>query len=319
MDCEYCAIKKTKVARELTISEWRKAFDVLKYLGCEFNLILGNEVMLLEEKLVELVRYLYEQKTEYAMYSTCPETLLDKLKKPLVSAKLKNLSCGFDSLGRNDSIGIKSRRGLMSMIEMKRMIKGLDTQGTITLSKINLNEVIGLLKILTNHGIWGAVNSIHWDIDGMYDFFPPKELLKDFIIDDRKRFLEVCKELKELTLSGEIMIQNPPEYFDALALHGLDMSWHCTQPLIITVDADGMLRLCGYRRGTVVPKFSIFDMIDRRKFEEYVKVWKKESQECPGCFWSYFWMAENFICTDQKEYGTKVFQKHSSKYYNVKT
>jgi len=315
MSCRYCAIRKTELQRELTLLEWKKTFDILKQLGCEFNLILGNEVMLLGGNLVELVRYLYEQKTEYALYSTCPPELFEKLKEPLAEAGLKNLSCGFDSLERNDSIGIKTRRGLESMIEMKKRIKGLDTQGTITLSKINLNETVGLLKTLTENDIWGAVNSIHWDSDGCYDFFPPKEFLEDFMIDDREKFIELCKRLKKLTINGEIMVQNPPEYFDALAKHGLDMSWHCTQPYIITVDADGQLRLCGYRRGKKVPKFSIFDLVDEGRFEEYKKIWKEESRECPGCFWSYWWMAENFIFTNQREYGTRVFQDHHSRYY----
>ena len=319
MNCDYCSIRKTKLERELSISEWKKVFDVLKQLGCEFNLIIGNEPMLLEDGLPELISYLSEQDTKYAIYSTCPTDLFNKLKKPLAEAGLKNLSSGFDSLKRTDSIGIKSARGLAGMIEMKKLIKGLDTQGTITISKINLDEVVDLLKTLTANGIWGAVNSIHWDSDGNYDFFPPKEHLKDFVIDedwrDREKFIELCRRLKELTIKGEIMIQNPPEYFDALAKHGLDMSWHCTKPYIITVDADGQLRLCGYRRGKKVPEFSIFDLRDKRKFEEYKKAWKEESQECPGCFWSYWWMAENFIFTDQKEYGTKVFQTHHSKYF----
>lgn len=318
MHCEYCSIRKTTLERELSVPEWKRVFDIFKKLGCEFNLILGNETMMLEDGLVDIVKYLHEQNTHYALYSTCPSELFDKLKEPLAKAGLKNLSSGFDSLRRDDSIGIKSRRGFEGMLEMKKRIEGLDTQGTITLSKINLDEVVDLFRILTKNGIWGAVNSIHWDKDGKYDFFPPKEFLKDFIIDDREKFLALCGELKELAIKGEIMVQNPPEYFDALAKYGLDMSWHCTKPYIITVDADGQLRLCGYRRGTEVPKFSIFDLEDEKKFEEYKKVWKEESQKCPGCFWSYFWMAENFIFTDQKEYGTKVFQTHHSKYYNGK-
>ena len=315
MDCKYCAIRKTTLKRELTYREWIKAFEVLKKLGVEFNLILGNEVLLLGDDLVKIVRYLNEKKMSYAMYSTCPAGLFDKVKEPLIKAKLKNLSCGFDSLKRKDSIGIKSRRGLKAMIEMKKRIKGLDTQGTITLSKINLNEVVNLFKTLTKNDIWGAVNSIHWDKDGKYDFFPPKKYLKDFIIKDKKKFKEVCEELKRLTLAGKIKIQNPPEYFDALKKYGLNMGWHCKEPYIINVDADGHLRLCGYRRGEEVTKFTIFDLADKKKFEEYKKVWRKESKKCPGCFWSYWWMAENFIKTNQRKYGKGVFKKHKSKYW----
>jgi len=316
MHCEYCAIRNSKLSqRELTASEWKRAFNILKDLNCEFNLILGNETMMLEGGLVEIVKHLYEQKIDYALYSTSPTELYSKLKEPLIEAGLKNLSSGFDTLKRNDSIGVKSRRGLEGMIEMKKRIETLDTQGTITLSSINLDEVVDLLRILTKHNIWGAVNSLHWDIDGGYDFFPSKEHLGDLVITDEKKFQALCKKLKELTTNGEIMVQNPPEYFDALAKYGLNMGWHCTQPYIVTIDADGSLRLCAYRRGNKITEFSIFDLVDEKKFEEYKKIWREESRECPGCFWSYWWMAENFIFTNQREYGTKVLQSHFSKYY----
>ena len=145
MHCDYCSIRKTKLQRELSVPEWKKAFDVLKQLGCEFNLIIGNEPMLLEEGLPELVSYLTEQQTNYALYSTCPSELFNKLKEPLAEAGLKNLSAGFDSLQRNDSIGIKSMRGLAGMIDMKKRIPTIDTQGTITISKINLDEVVDVV------------------------------------------------------------------------------------------------------------------------------------------------------------------------------
>jgi len=319
MHCKYCAIRKSNLQeRELTPLGWKKVFDIFKQRDCKFNLILGNETMMLGEGLVDIIRYLSEQNINYALYSTSPTRLYDKLKEPLIKAGLKNLSSGFDSLKRRDSIGIKSKRGLKGMIEMKKRIKNLDTQGTITLSSINLDEVIDLLRTLTKNNIWGAVNSLHWDIDGGYDFFPSKKRLGNLVITDEKKFLALCKELKRLTINGEIMVQNPPEYFDALAKYGLNMGWHCTQPYIVTVDSDGHLRLCAYRRGKRVPEFTIFDLENDKKFEEYKKVWKEESQECPGCFWSYFWMAENFIFTNQEEYGTKVLQTHYSKYYKEK-
>lgn len=315
MRCKYCAIRKTSLERELTVEEWKKAFDILKKLGVSFNLILGNEVTLLGKGLIELVSYLKKKNISYALYSTAPTLLFQQLKEGLIKAGLKNLSCGFDSLTRKDSIGIKSRRGLQAMIEMKKRIPNLDTQGTITLSKINLDTTIDLLRVLTKNKIWGAVNIIHWDKDGKYDFFPPKEQLSEFLIDDKEKFLKLCSQLKKLTKEGKVMIQNPPEYFDDLAKYGLELNWHCSKPLIITIDADGSLRLCGYRRGEKIKKFTIFDLLDKKRFKEYQKVWEQESKKCPGCFWSYWWMAEYFLKSKQLEYGKKVFKTHYSKYW----
>ena len=107
MHCKYCAIRNSQLQeRELTVSEWKEAFDIFKSLDCKFNLILGNETMMLGDGLVDIVKHLSETETNYALYSTSPTKLYNKLKEPLIKAGLKNLSSGFDSLKRDDSIGI---------------------------------------------------------------------------------------------------------------------------------------------------------------------------------------------------------------------
>jgi len=308
MNCKYCAIRKTRLERELTLEEWKKAFLILKKLGVEFNLILGNETLLLGNDLVKLVEFLSKENICYALYTTFYPLLYQKLKEKLIKAGIKNVSCGFDSLTRTDSIGIKSRRGLEGMIELKKRIKGLDTQVTITLSKINLDKVTDLLEVLTKNKIWAGFNIIHWDKDGKYDFFPPKEMLSEFVITNKDKFLEVCSQLKKFTQQRTYMIQNPPEYFDALAKYGLELSWHCKELCVFSVDADGSLRLCGYRKGEKVPKFTIFDLTTKSKFQEFERVWKEESKQCPGCFWGYYWQAEHCLETNKEGYGEKVFR-----------
>jgi MoaA/NifB/PqqE/SkfB family radical SAM enzyme len=312
MKCDYCAIRNSPCGKEQTVEEWKDTFRTLRNLGVDFHLILGNEAMLFEE-LPELVRWLKDEDIAYALYSTCPPEQYNKLKYELIDAGLKNLSSGFDSLDRTDSIGIKSIRGLKCLTEMKTLIPDLDTQLTITMSKANLEQVPDLLYKATEYGHWVAVNVIHWNKDGGFDFFPTKEHMEEFLIDDVELFNETCDKMKQMVVDGEVKCQNMPEYFDALKEHGLACDWHCSRPCIYTVDADGSMRVCGYRKGIRVTNYNIKDLQDPDKLEQYKKDWKCDSDDCPGCFWSYYWFAENFIDTNDVEYGSKILKDHASR------
>jgi len=318
MNCAYCSIRDNKLQRsELSLEEWKKAFLNLKSLGVEFHLILGNEALALGKDFVELVKFWGEHNISYAVYSTCPEPLFSELKQDLLDAGLKNLSFGFDTFYGDDSIGVKSRRGFEKVSEMKKM--GLpDFQGTITLSNRNINEVEELLSKLTAEGIWGAVNSIHWNKDGKYDFFPVKEKIKEFILEDKKDEVKlVMDRIKEKTISGEYKIQNPPEYFDDFSKYAYNMGWHCKTPKIITVDSDGSLRVCAYRKGDTCSNHNVLNL-NSESLKEYQKSWSEDSKQCPGCFWSYWWMAEWSTEQNKEEFGKKMFQDHASQFYKEK-
>jgi MoaA/NifB/PqqE/SkfB family radical SAM enzyme len=316
MNCKYCDIKNSKgLGKELTGDQWIEVFDILTNdLGVEFNLLLGNEPLTMGDEFVKIVKHLSDKKIHYAVYSTSPKKLFNEYKDKLIEAGLNNYSCGFDSLKRTDSIGIKSKRGFDALIEMRK--KGVeDIHLQLTLSKINLDEVIELAELATKNDIWFGVSPLHWNKDGKYDFFPKKEELNDFIIEDREKYYKIIDELKRLTEEGKIKMQIHPKGFDDIKKYALDMSWHCSKPIIITVDSDGSLRLCGYRKGERVPKMTIFDLKDKDKFEEYKRLWKLDCDECPGCFWLYPWQAEFYLEEKERDYGIKVFQEHKSKFY----
>lgn len=318
MKCDYCRIRDSNLTKPLLqVEQWKRAFDILKDdLDCQFNLLLGNEPLLLGDDLIELIKYLNERDISYAMYTTCPEPLFTRYKDKLIDAGVKSVAFGFDQLSGEgiDSVAIKSLRGLRGIKELKT--KGLkDTQGTITMSNKNIDEVEELVKTLTGEGIWSVVNAIHWNKDGKYDFFPTADEMKDYLITDRAKFESVIKSIQAGVERGEYKMQNHSEHFDLLLKYGMDMSWHCTMPAIISIDADGSLRLCAYRSSPETNEYTIFDMKDPIKRENYWDVWQTESAKCPGCCWSYFMMAEHHILKDDAEFGVKLFQDHASRHY----
>jgi len=321
MKCDYCRLRDSKLTEpELDVAHWKLAFTELEELGCSFHLILGNEPLAVRG-IVDLIWWM-GSRMPYAMYSSCSPGLFDSMKHSLAQAGLKNLSCGCDILdfSRDVRLGdmeIKSRRAFSALQEAK--VLGIpDRHGTLTVSRQTLGHALATVKQLTDKDIWVAINFLHWDKDGGFDFFPKAEEIPDLMFreSDRSWFEDSILKIKDELIKGNIQVQNPPEYFDDAIKHGMDMSWHCKMPLIYSVDADGRMRCCGYRRGTHSPKFSIFDV--RKNFSDFVIANDQDRQDCPGCFWSYWWQADHFYETEQKEFGMGVFQFHDSKYYKEK-
>lgn len=319
--CHYCRIRESSLTHpDMTAEEWQHAFTILKKWNVKFHLLLGNELMSYDG-VVEVIDWLSNiDKTPYAFYTTSPPNKLAELGEQLVSAGLSNASTGFDmfpedEIDRDDPLffmKLKSKWGIEGLEYFQQ--QGVpDLQGTVTVSRHNKDIALELLRYLTKKGIYSGINPIHWDKDGGYDFFPPLSILEDEILtqSDIDGFVG---EIKAAQQRCEISLQNPPEYFDAWKKHGANLDWHCSLPLIITIDADGSLRCCGYRRGDHASTFHIFDLEEEINYDAYWDAWREDMQNCPGCLWSYWWMAENYL-PDDAQFGYQLFQTHRSRYF----
>jgi hypothetical protein len=180
---------------------------------------------------------------------------------------------------------------------------------------MNVDHAEQLALYATRRGLWHGTNVLHWNKDGGYDFFPRKEYLIEMIA-TKEELSNFADRMIDLLLDGRIAEQNPLSYFKALKVYGADLSWHCSDFKIISVDADGRLRCCGYRRGKYCPEMFISDLPD--KLDEYKERWEADMQNCPGCFWSYWWMAENAYENDE-EMNKEMFKNHASKYFKFRT
>jgi len=307
----------------LSLDQWQRAFGILKSLEVDFHLLLGNELMIYDE-VVGLVDWLTNvDGTPYAFYTTSPPYLLSTVGGELARVGITNVSTGFDwfsdklELDRDDPLFFMKRKSLTGlkglMFFKERSVP--DLHGTVTISKHNKDIALDLLRFLTKLGIWSAVNPVHWDKDGEYDFFPPREAIEGDILDkaDVESFADAIKEAQ---LAGEISLQNPPEYFDAWKKHW-NLDWHCSLPLVYSVDADGSMRCCGYRRGSRVPEFKIFDLDNPNKLEKFWAAWHEDAAECPGCLWSYWWQAE-FLMGEEEGFKREFFQTHASRHFSFK-
>lgn len=313
--CGYCALRDAKdLGPELTTSQWCKAFQILKDLGVDFNLILGNETWLLGADLLTILR---ENKVPYALYTTAPEPLWSKYHDMFFnSGIIDNLSCGMDypiieGVYEEDDSYHKSVDAWKAFKWIKEHHPNVDTQGTITIHRKNIMHVPHLVEDLSDLGIFVGINFIHWNKDGGFDFFPSRsEIMELLFTEDDYPLVEVI--LNKVYNNLNSLLQNPEFIKDNLNVL-LNMGWHCKGNPYggPTIDADGSLRCCGYRKGTYTPKMSIFDLPGRE--DEWKERVYQDAMECPGCAWSYPWMFHYWEATDCG-FGNKVFKQHAGRH-----
>lgn len=312
--CRYCTIRNAEdVGPELTVQQWKQAFGILEEIGVDFNLILGNEPWLLGDDLVEIMK---ASKIPYGLYTTCPEPIFSKYRDRMFQV-IDNLSCGVDwplsYLEGRDLHGDDEKKALdawRGFQWVKKHHPEIDCQGTVTIHRKNVFLLPSIITELSELGVFVGVNFIHWNKDGGFDFFPTKEALKDMLFEEEDEAgIQKLKEMFDVLSSNPKLLHNPEILREPLRPL-LTMSWHCGGNPYggPTIDSDGTLRVCGYRKGTRTPKFSIFDL------PEQVDGWRdavtKDSLDCPGCAWSCSW-TYHYWENKSGEMGKKVFAQHA--------
>ncbi len=311
--CGYCALRDaTHIGEELTVKQWQVAFTILKKLGVDFNLILGNETWLLGAGLLELMK---TNKVPYALYTTCPEPLWSAYNFTFFkSGIIDNLSCGIDypvktRLDIDDDSYVKSEAAWKGFTWMKKHFPNYDCQGTVTVHKGNYELLPQLISDLSDLGVFIGINFIHWNSDNNFDFFPSKKEISTLLFtpDDIPKLQQVMDNIVQepkLVQNSEMLAES----VDKLT----NMGWHCQGNPYggPTIDSDGTLRVCGYRKGEYTPKFTIFDLPE--KIKEWEHAVHLDAMNCPGCAWSYPWMFHYWTKRDS-QFGNKVFVKHAGK------
>lgn len=317
LECSYCNIIKSPLGRRpLTKgSDWIRIFSILDSMGVTFNLILGNEPLVLGKELVEFVSFM-RGGTPYALYTTTPEPMWSKWKDALLRAGLHGISCGIDypkswwNRDVSDDIKyqiIKSKSSYESMLwVLDRGAKAC--QGTATITSKNLALLPEVAMDLTESGIWFACNPVHWDSEFKegdnkreldkfgYDFFPPKKYIQGVTLDNKKG--EIEEAITGIRYARDVLganVFNEDEQLDDFAEfcpNGND--WHCTKPNIMSVDPDGYMRVCGYRKGKRCNQISIFDFETApiETTQKWLDAWYRDMLECPGCMWTMWNSAE---------------------------
>ena len=319
--CDYCDIATSKpIKNELNATEWKEAFNILHNMGVDFNLILGNEAWLLGDDLIDIMN---QNQVPFAMYTTAPVTLFYNFKHRFFSGPIDNLSCGIDysykylaekkvSGDWMNDMEKKSYDGWHALMHTKAYYPHVDTQGNITIHRQNIDQLETIVQELFDFKVFTGINFIHWNSDGQFDFFPEKRELRSLTFKwwDYPKLVHTFKRILSKTHSIQHPEILPTTYRDVHMVS--NMRWHCKGDPYggPTIDADGSLRCCGYRKGDEAPKFSVFDLLtDEAHWKEAVRY---DALNCPGCSWSYPRMYEYW--KRAPDFAKKVFTNHAGKH-----
>uniref|UniRef100_A0A6M3KKT7 Radical SAM superfamily protein n=1 Tax=viral metagenome TaxID=1070528 RepID=A0A6M3KKT7_9ZZZZ len=313
-NCGYCNLVNSEgLGPELSCPDWVKAFAILKEIGVDFNLILGNETWLLGWDLISLMQ---TNRVPYALYTTCPTKLFLKWYDLMFKSGIDNLSCGIDYSQSHDGIddtALKSIDGWRGIALTKKKYPHVDCQGTITLNKQNYRHLPNVVNQLQTLKAFCGINFIHWNKDGEYDFFPTSNELKEWMLDGSD-IDKIQRIIDRDILPYPNTIQNL-EMLNENVFQMAGMGWHCEGDPYggPTTDSDGSLRCCGYRKGKRTPQISIFDLADPKMIEVWKDAVHIDAMKCPGCAWSYPWMYR-YWQNEDPEFGNKVFINHAGKH-----
>ena len=341
--CSYCSVvNEEKEKKRLSVVDWKRAFSILESRGIEFFLILGTEPLLLGKDLEELVSFWKSKGYEYGLYTTSPRPLFDSCKDRLINAGLRNWSSGIDyipevydrmkekaelsltcmKLVERERYGLvqKARDGLNGMEYMFQ--KGIEEQHVlITISRMNIEMISEMVRYLVDRfpspNLRVAMNWVEYGSEDM-DFAPSFEKCLPYLIreKDKEVWVEFVSKMKSLPEKYKLRIQIPLEYLELwdemLNQNRKGNPKYCA----MGIEVDGTLRSCGYRRGSEIAKYSVFDLEDDQSFDKVYNVWLEEIRNCKGCAWVFPYMLEK-VGKDVVNYQSDYWKNRGKKYQEI--
>jgi MoaA/NifB/PqqE/SkfB family radical SAM enzyme len=287
--CSYCTLRDGRnVGKELETYQWIRAFNILKELGVKFNLVLGNETWLLGKNLPTIMKH----SPYYGLYTSCNRSLFSAAYKEMFGRGIYSFSCGADYPPSMSKYGTEIESKAADVATLMQIVRReypkVDCQVTFTLHRNSYKNFPQYVREYSNLGVNIGAGVLQWDIDGKFDFASRKEDMEDLLLrpQDETEVVDVLEEAVSI----------PNNTLALPGLLGLDykilstLDWHCKGDPIggPTVDADGSLRVCGYRKGDLTSKFNIFDLPKRE--DDWKAAVYEDAINCPGCLWSCSWM-----------------------------
>jgi molybdenum cofactor biosynthesis enzyme MoaA len=304
--CGYCKLAEKQFERELTVDEWKKAFLLLEKIGIKTIKLMGGEPTVidgLEEILVHISKH---TNIKYALLSN--SVISNEKLDSLVKAGLQGYFASVNTLENfkgKCSDGAEEKNGFDVLKILKN--KGVKLLGAnVVITAKNLHDIIEIVSTLSNEGIWvNLCPVIHdrqkivksdWEYRKVVD---ESSLLKEEDIPILNNFMIKLLQLKQEGLRLAV----PDNYLIDMTKFGIDCSWQCSHFSQLRIDADGALMLCNDIRGSVSEKYNITTLTENG-YRDFQNDWQKERQslDCPGCYWSCFYFAEENLKNNRNEF-----------------
>ncbi len=299
LDCSYCAITKNYSnlpheypeisryhKREITFDEVKEVLTLLKKHNKDIFIIFYGGEPLLRNDLPKIVSYCNTQDIQYTIITNNCDELTYRSNILINNFEVKGLSSSVDpliyDLPSNDDRYKKSISGLKKLIEMKKKIK--DVVAEITVTKDNVKHLYRLVKELTDNGISSSITFIDIAKNPYYDFSNIRDnsLMVENTQELRDQFQKIYDDNLDVHM-GKKLMDNILSILPANYNCNLEDKLHN-----ITIDANGFLRTCLRIRGTHCPDMWARKLlIQPDGIENFKKLIKLDKEKyCQGCNWT---------------------------------
>lgn len=297
LSCHYCKLPKTNLRNELDIQQWIEAFAILEKIGIETVNVLGGEPTLVEGIEV-LINYL-NKKTDLQYYLISNSLFPDELMEKLVRSELKAYVTSIDDISSGDSSSPhirKSNAGLRMLGKLRN--EGVPFLcGNIVISALNIDRVVDVVQYLNDFGIWANVCPVIWGKRNAWE--RREEVDEAYRLNESHmdKLTEISNQLVEMKRRGFLILPSEA-YLKNIPTYGINLNWKCfsegkkTYPSRLRIDADGAVMSCIDFRGRTAEKFSVFDLADESKYQDFQEQWYDDVKHCSGCYWSSMFLAK---------------------------
>ena len=282
MKCPYCNIQAEKKGN-LSLDEWKKVGSVLTKLGITDLVILGGEPTEYKE-LPELVDfYEHELDIRCSMTTNAFKNYDDIVK--VIKSGLSKLGVSIDNLVVKESISpLKVKCGLDLIDNLSRDGISVNMVDYLVLNKKNVNQVEDIIKYMTERNVSVYILPFHHSDEGEFEH-RKNDMPYAFITkEDLKMFDEAVDKIVKMKKNG-YLVSNSYEFFELSKKHIKKLDWKCNDLSELRIDSNGKLVCCCDKIGEVNNKYTIFDLADDKKYEEFLIDRKKDADACKGCLW----------------------------------
>lgn len=302
--CKYCNMVKfgssSKIKKNLDL--WKKGFDNLKLLGCNFCAIYGAEPLYDFEYLPEIINHLENIGMLNTLITAYPfSDFYDKI-DILIDSGLKSLTVSFDGFDNENLDNSSSRKSSLAYERVKYFQKKCsdyrDVAFVATLTRKNIDQYPDWVAVFSKEDIWMLFDIIHDDIGNSGSkckhYNGIEELLFKFEDRDKIRiFAEKMLLLKEssrnkIHTSNTFLntIKNDPDIL-------VRRDWNCAKeeifPSWVTINNDGQVFICDDFQPTISKEDKIYfwDFDSLEVYNILKEYWKNRTlRDCKGCMWN---------------------------------
>lgn len=286
LKCPYCNVPEFSY-NELNLNDWIKAIQILDCLKVTKIHFLGGEPTLYKD-FFDVVKYVIENTNMDCSFTTNGVTSKEFVRKIINKFGDKiGIGLSIDEMNIANSISpVKAKCGieLINYLRNNNLLNKAKIIIYIVLSKKNIDTIVDNVKFFSNQGISVYILPFHWDKQESFVHRRANNQNAFVFKDDLIKFNDTIDKLIELKNSGAL-INNTIEYLNFAKEHIKNLDGRCTMLSELRINCDGRLMCCCDKNGSVFDNFTIFDLENEDKLQQFYEMQKRDRRNCSGCLW----------------------------------